>query len=74
LSVSDDGPGIPEQLQATVFERFVRADDSRSRAKGSTGHGLAIAAAVVKTHGGSLTLTSDPGGTQFLISLPAGNR
>jgi len=74
LSVSDDGPGIPEQLQATVFERFVRADDSRSRTKGSTGLGLAIAAAVVKAHGGSLTLTSDPGGTQFLISLPAGNR
>ena len=74
LSVSDDGPGIPEQLQATVFERFVRADDSRSRTKGSTGLGLAIAAAVVKAHGGSLTLTSDPGGTQFLISLAAGNR
>jgi len=73
LSVSDDGPGIPEQLQATVFERFVRADDSRSRAKGSTGLGLAIAAAVVKAHGGSLTLSSDSAGTQFTILLPAGN-
>jgi two-component system, OmpR family, sensor kinase len=73
LSVSDDGPGIPQQLQATVFERFVRADDSRSRGSGSTGLGLAIAHAVVKAHGGSLTLTSDSSGTQFRIALPAGN-
>jgi two-component system OmpR family sensor kinase len=73
LSVSDDGPGIPIELQATVFERFVRADDSRSRAKGSTGLGLAIAQAVVKAHGGSLTLISDESGTEFRIRLPAGN-
>jgi two-component system OmpR family sensor kinase len=73
LSVSDDGPGIPPELQANVFERFVRADDSRSRVKGSTGLGLAIAHAVVKAHGGSLTLISDRSGTEFRISLPAGN-
>jgi two-component system OmpR family sensor kinase len=71
LSVSDDGPGIPEELQANVFERFVRADDSRSRAVGSTGLGLSIAHAVVKAHGGSLTLASDASGTQFRIALPA---
>ena len=71
LSVRDNGPGIPEELQAHVFERFVRADSSRSRIKGSTGLGLAIAHAVVKAHGGSLTLTSNEGGTEFLISLPA---
>jgi two-component system OmpR family sensor kinase len=73
LSISDDGPGIPKEMQANVFERFVRADDSRSRANGSTGLGLAIARAVVKAHAGSLTLTSDESGTQFHISLPAGN-
>jgi two-component system OmpR family sensor kinase len=73
LSVTDDGPGIPAELQATIFERFVRADDSRSRVKGGTGLGLAIAQAVVKAHGGTLTLTSDSSGTQFRISLPAGN-
>jgi two-component system OmpR family sensor kinase len=73
LSVRDGGPGIPAELQAHVFERFVRADDSRSRAKGSTGLGLAIAYAVVKAHGGSLTLVSDESGTEFRISLPAGN-
>jgi two-component system, OmpR family, sensor kinase len=72
LSVRDDGPGIPKELQANVFERFVRADDSRSRAIGSTGLGLSIAHAVVKAHGGSLTLISDEGGTEFRISLPAG--
>jgi len=73
LSVRDDGPGIPAELQAHVFERFVRADDSRSRVKGSTGLGLAIAQAVVKAHGGSLTLIMQRVGTEFEISLPAGN-
>jgi two-component system OmpR family sensor kinase len=73
LSVNDDGTGIPQELQANVFERFIRADDSRSRAMGSTGLGLSIAYAVVKAHGGSLTLTSDPGGTEFRIALPGRN-
>jgi len=73
LSVRDNGPGIPASQQAHVFERFARGDDSRSRVKGSTGLGLAIAHAVVKAHGGSLTLISDPSGTEFRISLPAGN-
>ena len=73
LSVRDNGPGIPTELQDHVFERFVRADDSRSRVKGSTGLGLAIAHAVVKAHGGSLTLISDGRGSEFRITLPAGN-
>jgi two-component system OmpR family sensor kinase len=73
LSVSDDGPGIPAELQSTVFERFVRADDSRSRVIGSTGLGLSIAHAVVKAHGGSLTLISEENGTELRIALPAGN-
>lgn len=73
LSVVDDGPGIPAELQANVFERFVRADDSRSRVVGSTGLGLSIAHAVVKAHGGSLTLTSERGHTEFRIALPTGN-
>ena len=73
LSVSDDGPGVPIELQANVFERFVRGDDSRSRAIGSTGLGLSIAHAVVKAHGGSLTLFSDKGGTEFRITLPRGD-
>jgi two-component system OmpR family sensor kinase len=70
LSVSDDGPGIPPDLQPTLFERFVRADTSRSRAAGSTGLGLAIVDAVTTAHGGSVELTSEPGGTRFVITLP----
>ncbi len=71
LSVSDDGPGIPKELRAVVFERFVRADDSRSRAIGSTGLGLSIARAVIAAHGGSLTLVSDNDRTEFRILLPS---
>jgi two-component system OmpR family sensor kinase len=70
LSVADDGPGIPPDLQSTLFERFVRADSSRSRAAGSTGLGLAIVDAVTAAHRGSVTVTSEPGRTRFVITLP----
>jgi two-component system OmpR family sensor kinase len=70
LSVTDDGPGIPPDLQPTLFERFVRADSSRSRAAGSTGLGLAIVDAVTAAHGGRVSLTSEPGRTRFVITLP----
>ncbi len=70
LSVTDDGPGIAPDLQSTLFERFVRADTSRSRAAGSTGLGLAIVDAVTAAHGGSVDLTSEPGRTRFVITLP----
>lgn len=53
-----------------MFERFARGDSSRSRAVGSTGLGLAIAAAVVRAHGGTIAVTSQPGHTSFAISLP----
>jgi two-component system OmpR family sensor kinase len=69
LSVTDDGPGIPEDLQPSLFERFVRGDSSRSRAGGSTGLGLAIVDAVTSAHGGSVTVTSRPGYTRFVITL-----
>jgi two-component system, OmpR family, sensor kinase len=70
LSVRDDGPGIPEQLQSEVFERFARGDTSRSRKGGSTGLGLAIVSAVVKAHHGTITLESAPGHTDFTVRLP----
>ncbi|HEV7207418.1 MAG TPA: ATP-binding protein [Mycobacteriales bacterium] len=70
LTVSDDGPGVPAQLQATIFERFARADSSRSRAAGSTGLGLAIVSAVVQAHGGNVEVTSRPGDTAFVVRLP----
>ena len=71
LSVTDDGPGIPQALQPEVFERFARGDSSRSRRGGSTGLGLAIVAAVVKAHRGTIDLHSVPGDTRFVITLPA---
>ncbi|MEV8254465.1 HAMP domain-containing sensor histidine kinase [Rhodoglobus sp. NPDC076762] len=71
IEVRDTGPGIADDLQATVFERFVRGDSSRSRAAGSTGLGLAIVSAVVESLGGTSTVTSEPGNTVFRIELPA---
>ncbi|MFE2747062.1 sensor histidine kinase [Streptomyces scopuliridis] len=71
LSVADDGPGIPEELQPEIFGRFVRADISRSRAAGSTGLGLAIVYAVVSAHGGTVGVESAPGRTVFTMTLPA---
>lgn len=72
LSVTDDGPGIPEDLQPDVFERFTRGDDSRARASGSTGLGLSIVAAVARTHGGDVSVESRPGSTTFTVTLPVG--
>lgn len=71
LTVTDDGPGIPADLQPEIFERFARGDSSRSRRGGSTGLGLAIVAAVVKAHGGSITVHSVPGRTEFVVTLRA---
>ncbi|HSA40876.1 MAG TPA: sensor histidine kinase, partial [Mycobacterium sp.] len=70
LTVADDGPGIPAELQPEVFERFSRGDSSRSRRDGGTGLGLAIVAAVVRAHHGGIELRSAPGSTEFVIRLP----
>ena len=70
VSVTDNGPGIPAELQPDVFERFVRGDTSRSRAAGSSGLGLAIVHAVTAAHGGTANVTSRPGETRFTIELP----
>ncbi|GGM92175.1 sensor histidine kinase [Lentzea pudingi] len=70
LSVTDDGPGVPEGLE--VFERFARGDSSRSRAAGSTGLGLSIVAAVVGAHDGEVSVASRPGHTTFTVSLHTG--
>ncbi len=77
LSVSDDGPGIPVTLQASVWERFARGDGARSRQAGGTGGtggtglGLAIVQAVITAHHGRVSLASRPGQTTFRIWLPA---
>ena len=71
LTVTDNGPGVPAALQATVFERFTRADHARSRASGGgTGLGLSIVHAVVTAHGGTVTLAGQPGHTEFRVRLP----
>ncbi|MET7751524.1 HAMP domain-containing sensor histidine kinase [Micromonospora sp. NPDC005367] len=70
FGVADDGPGIPESLQAEIFERFARGDSSRSRGNGSTGLGLAIVAAVVEAHHGTVSVRSRPGRTVFTVRLP----
>lgn len=72
ISVADNGPGVPAEIQSTVFERFTRADVSRVRQDGgsSTGLGLAIVAAVMKAHGGEVSLDSQPGYARFTIRVP----
>lgn len=69
LTVSDDGPGITAQLLPHLFERFVRADKSRSRQNGSFGLGLAIVASIVESHGGTIEATSGAGTTSFRVRL-----
>ncbi len=71
ISVCDNGPGVPEELQPNVFQRFARGDTSRNRAAGSTGLGLSIVAAVAQAHGGTVELDSEPGDTSFSVLLPA---
>jgi two-component system OmpR family sensor kinase len=70
FTVTDDGPGIPAELLPDVFERFARGDSSRSRAAGSTGLGMAIVAAVVSAHDGTVSVRSRPGRTEFEVRLP----
>ncbi len=72
ITVTDNGPGVPSELQASVFERFTRAEVSRARKQGgsSTGLGLAIVAAVVAAHHGTASVDSRPGHTVFTIRVP----
>ncbi len=71
LEVADDGPGMAPEVAAKVFERFFRADPSRSRTAGGTGLGLAIVRAVAEAHGGEARVESAPGrGARFIIELP----
>jgi signal transduction histidine kinase len=68
LVVEDDGPGVPPELAATLFERFVRGAGDRG---GSFGLGLAIVRAVAHSHGGSVTLEDvAPHGARFVVRLP----
>jgi two-component system OmpR family sensor kinase len=72
ISVSDNGPGLSEENQKRVFERFFRADPSRVRVSGEgSGLGLAIVDAVMKAHNGSVEVNSKIGdGANFTIIFP----
>ena len=71
IKVQDTGIGIKQEDQDHIFERFYRADKSRSRQMGGHGLGLSIAKWIVGTHGGSIQLVSEVGkGSTFVIRIP----
>ncbi|HSW11038.1 MAG TPA: HAMP domain-containing sensor histidine kinase [Bacillota bacterium] len=71
VTVADTGIGIPVEQQPRIFDRFYRADSSRSRHGGGVGLGLSIAMHVVQLHGGQLEVKSTPGaGSTFIVKLP----
>jgi two-component system OmpR family sensor kinase len=71
IRVEDDGPGLGSGDVARVFERFFRADASRSRRFGGSGLGLSIVASITRAHGGTVTAASGAtGGTVFTVRLP----
>jgi two-component system sensor histidine kinase KdpD len=71
ISITDHGPGIPEEAMAHIFEKFYRIPNSAS---GGTGLGLSVCSGVVEAHGGQLMVENVPGaGARFTILLPASN-
>ncbi len=71
LYVEDDGPGLPPSLTDHAFERFTRGDSARTRESGGAGLGLSLVQAITTAHGGSVSVTSVPGRTRFVVRLPA---
>ncbi|MGK3945014.1 HAMP domain-containing sensor histidine kinase [Streptomyces caeruleatus] len=70
VRIADTGPGIPAADRERVFDRFYRVDKARSRDRGGSGLGLAVARSLVGAHGGTIELTGEPGATVFTVSLP----
>ena len=71
LAVADDGPGIAAEHQASIFDRFWRPDDARSRPGGGSGLGLAIVRQIAEAHVGTVEVESAPGeGARFVLRLP----
>ena len=70
VEVADEGEGVDPAARHRIFERFYRADASRSREKGGAGLGLAIASEIARAHGGSLRLASAERGAAFVLTLP----
>jgi two-component system OmpR family sensor kinase len=75
ITVADGGPGLPPEQAAHVFERFWRADKARTRARGGSGLGLSIVAAIVRAHAGSVRFDSTvEGGSTVTVWLPAASQ
>ncbi|MET4703412.1 HAMP domain-containing sensor histidine kinase [Frigoribacterium sp. UYMn621] len=71
LEVVDHGEGIPPQIREKIFQRFWRADSSRTRETGGSGLGLAIVSGIIASHKGEVTVRETPGGgATFRVSLP----
>ncbi|MEV2270759.1 sensor histidine kinase [Nonomuraea africana] len=70
LTITDDGPGIPEHDRERVFNRFTRLDDGRSRDEGGAGLGLAIVRETVRAHGGTVHLEDADPGLRAVVRLP----
>ena len=69
--IEDDGPGIPDEDQETVFQPFVRLEESRSQETGGIGLGMAIARSIVRGHGGDIDLENrEEGGLRAVMRLP----
>jgi signal transduction histidine kinase len=75
VTVADDGPGIPEDARARVFDRFYRVDSARARDAGGSGLGLAICREIARAHGGRIWVEDrDGGGSAFTLALPRGGQ
>ena len=71
ISISDHGPGIPEDFRDKLFEKFTQYDSTDTRQKGGTGLGLSITRLIVEKHGGRIDYVSQSNiGTTFYIELP----
>ncbi len=71
VTVTDDGPGVSDQALPRLFDRFFRADESRSRGNGGSGLGLSIVAAIVRSHGGRILASHAAGrGLAMTVVLP----
>lgn len=74
LTVADQGPGVPAEHRARIFDRFYRVDEGRSRGLGGTGLGLAIARWAVEANGGRIAFVATGSGAVFRITLPLYSR
>lgn len=70
IEIHDNGPGIAPDLLPTLFDRFTRGDSSRTRASGGAGLGMSLVEAIMHGHGGTASVTSEPGNTTFALRIP----